>query len=63
MRTRLLMAALIEAYANVGIPLARTFIIGDHAGEGGTMPLSGGYSDHLSWVAAQPDADQPFTLP
>jgi hypothetical protein len=57
------MAALIEAYANVGIPLARTFIIGDHAGEGGTMPLSGGYSDHLSWVAAQPDADQPFTLP
>lgn len=53
----------IEAYANVGIPLARTFIIGDHAGEGGTMALSGGYSDHLSWVASQPDAAQPFTLP
>lgn len=53
----------IEAYANVGIPLDRTFIIGDHAGEGGTMPLSGGYGGHLSWVVAQPDADQPFTLP
>ncbi|MBT9554686.1 MAG: hypothetical protein IV100_01600 [Myxococcales bacterium] len=53
----------IEAYANVGIPLDRTFIIGDHAGEGATMPLSGGYGEHLSWVAAQQNADQPFTLP
>jgi hypothetical protein len=31
----------IEAYANAGIDLAATFIIGEHAGEGGTVAVEG----------------------
>jgi len=52
----------IFAYAGAGIPTDRTHIIGAHAGKGGTKALSGGYTDHLSWVNEQPQAVQPFVV-
>ena len=50
----------IFAYANAGIAPERTHIIGEHGGKGGTRALSGGYTEHLAWVAEQPEAVQPF---
>lgn len=50
----------IEAYQQAGVAPANTFIIGRHAGEQGTQPIHGGYTQHLSTVAAFPDANQPF---
>lgn len=52
----------IFAYEGAGIPLERTHIIGEHGGKSGTKGLSGGYSEHLPWVAEQPNAVQPFAL-
>lgn len=40
----------IYAYAAAGIDPARTWIIGDHGGEGGTQALSGGYVEHLAML-------------
>ncbi len=37
----------IEAYAEVGIPLDRTFIIGENGGEGGTVAVQGGWEQHI----------------
>jgi hypothetical protein len=47
----------ITAYANVAIPLDRTFIIGPNAGNGGTVAIpNGDYTEHIAtFVAAQPD--------
>lgn len=47
----------IEAYAAAGIPKDVTFIIGEHAGEDGTVAIAGDdYTDHLAtFVRAQPD--------
>jgi hypothetical protein len=39
----------IDAYANAGIDLAATFIIGEHAGEGGTVAVEGeGWVEHTA---------------
>ncbi len=46
----------IYAYLAWGLPADRVFIIGTHAGEEGTVPLSGSYTDHIPWVAARPEA-------
>jgi len=45
----------IFAYAGAGIPLATTFIVGEHAGEEGTTPIAG-YPEHLPEAAALPAA-------
>jgi hypothetical protein len=47
----------IEAYQNVGIPKAQTFIVGPFAGDSGTVPIANlDYSSHLStYVTAQPN--------
>jgi hypothetical protein len=44
----------IWAYAEAGIPVERTFIIGPHAGEGGTRALAGAWTDALPWAREQP---------
>jgi phosphatidate phosphatase PAH1 len=51
----------IEAYADAGIPLDVTFIIGEHAGESGTVAIpNDDYAAHIAeWVAVQPDATAP----
>jgi hypothetical protein len=51
----------IEAYADAGIPLDVTFIIGEHAGESGTVAIpNDDYAAHIAeWVSAQPDATVP----
>jgi hypothetical protein len=51
----------IEAYADAGIPLDVTFIIGEHAGESGTVAIpNDDYAAHIAeWVSAQPDATTP----
>lgn len=39
----------IDAYADAGIPLDVTFIIGEHAGEGGTVAIEGeGWVEHTA---------------
>ena len=50
----------VYAYAKAGVPLKHTFVIGPHAGIGGTQGLTGGYDQHLAYIAAQPVATQPF---
>jgi hypothetical protein len=45
----------ITAYAAAGIPLARTFVIGDHAVEGGTVALTD-YAAHLGTLQTMPHA-------
>jgi hypothetical protein len=49
----------IGAYEDVGIAKERTFIIGPNAGDDGTQPLSGSYTDHLTTITAFPYAIQP----
>lgn len=49
----------IWAYAEAGIPKERTFIIGKHAGEEGTVPLTASYTAHLQTVLAFPAATHP----
>lgn len=48
----------IGAYADAGIPKESTFIIGAHAGEEGTAPLTS-YTDHLPFLSKVPQAVQP----
>lgn len=49
----------ITAYANAGIPLDRTFIVGPNAGMGGTVAIENlDYTDHIhAFVEMQPDND------
>jgi len=49
----------IEAYGNVGLPKARTFIIGPHAGKQDTTALKT-YTDFLVEARLFPDATTPF---
>ncbi|HET6583427.1 MAG TPA: hypothetical protein VFG69_08265, partial [Nannocystaceae bacterium] len=44
----------IWAYADVGVPIDRTFIIGPHAGEQGTRSVSDAWTAALPWVREQP---------
>jgi phosphatidate phosphatase PAH1 len=37
----------IYAYATAGVPLDRTWILGPHGGQGGTLALGDGYTEHL----------------
>jgi hypothetical protein len=49
----------IAAYADVGVPKARTFTIGSSAGDSGTQPLPDSYTGHLATISAFGDAVQP----
>jgi len=50
----------IYAYARAAIPLARTWIIGDHAGEGGTVPVSGDWQAVVDRLLGEPPVAQPW---
>ena len=50
----------IYAYRQAGIPLERTFIIGENGGQDGTSDLGEDYQDHLSEISGKPPAEQPF---
>ncbi len=50
----------IFAFAEAGIAPAKTHIIGEFGGKGGTRAITGGYTEHIKWVSDQPDAEQPF---
>ena len=50
----------IYAYEQAGITKDRTFILGDHGGEDDTIALGEAYTDHVSAIADEPAADQPF---
>lgn len=52
----------IAAYAEAGIELASTFILGRHGGEGGTVALGDDYEAHLEHVDLSAIA-QPFARP
>lgn len=48
----------INAYADAGIDVSETYIIGDNAGNNGTQALADGYEDHYyELVRNQPSAD------
>ncbi|KAK2076228.1 hypothetical protein QBZ16_001160 [Prototheca wickerhamii] len=49
----------VKAYAAAGVAKERTFIIGPHAGKGGTVKVPN-WTDHLPEVLALPDADIPI---
>ncbi|WP_257459574.1 lipin/Ned1/Smp2 family protein [Archangium lipolyticum] len=42
----------ISAYEAVGLPKSETYIIGEHAGADGTMPIRNDYREHLLTVVA-----------
>ncbi|RDV39131.1 hypothetical protein DV096_00735 [Bradymonadaceae bacterium TMQ3] len=50
----------IFAYAEAGVPADRTFILGQHGGEEGTVALGEDYVEHLEAVRSDVPADQPF---
>ncbi|HET6343508.1 MAG TPA: HAD family acid phosphatase, partial [Myxococcota bacterium] len=50
----------VFAYKGANISIKHMFTIGKKAGMEGTQPLPPGYTSHLKWVAAQPNAAQPF---
>lgn len=52
----------INAYSDASISTDITFIIGENAGVGGTVPIANqDYSSHIAnYINNQPDADQPF---
>ncbi len=50
----------IYAYLGAGIPADRVWIIGDHAGEQGTHPVTGDWAGRVSEVSALPTVPQPF---
>lgn len=50
----------VFAYADAGISPAKTHIIGEFGGQGGTQAIADGYTGHIKWVSEQPDAKQPF---
>lgn len=53
----------VYAYAKVGIPTERTFIIGPHAGLGDTVAVSGDWSKIVDVAKQAPLAKQPFVRP
>jgi phosphatidate phosphatase PAH1 len=52
----------IYAYAGVGLSADKIFILGPNAGASGTQPLPNGYTDNLAFIAAAPNAGQPFSF-
>lgn len=50
----------LYAYAGAGIPAAATWIIGPHAGEGGTQAVAASWSARALELAAAPPVVQPF---
>jgi phosphatidate phosphatase PAH1 len=52
----------VFAYAKAGIDPSKTYIIGEFGGIKGTNALKGGYTEHLKWVATQPNIEQPFVM-
>jgi phosphatidate phosphatase PAH1 len=50
----------IYAYAQAGIDLAATFIVGDNGGTDGTVAVGDDYVAHLAAVAGEPAVVQPF---
>lgn len=50
----------IYAYLGSGIPADRVWIIGDHAGEQGTHPMTGDWAPRIAEVGALPAVAQPF---
>ena len=52
----------IWAYADVGIPRDRTFIIGPHAGEDGTRAVTDAWTSALPWAREQPVPNGALTL-
>jgi phosphatidate phosphatase PAH1 len=40
----------VGAYEKANVPKDRSFIVGPHAGAGGTQALKDGYGPHLAWV-------------
>ncbi len=50
----------IFAYLGAGIPPDRTWIIGDHAGEQGTHPVTGDWGARVAEVDALPAVTQPW---
>ncbi|TXD37742.1 hypothetical protein FRC98_08630 [Lujinxingia vulgaris] len=50
----------IFAYAEAGIAPERTFILGQHGGEEGTVALGEDYVEHLEAVRGEAPTDQPF---
>jgi phosphatidate phosphatase PAH1 len=50
----------IYAYAQAGIPVDRTYVLGTNGGQGGTVALGESYEEHLAAAMAEPDASQPF---
>jgi phosphatidate phosphatase PAH1 len=51
------------AYAGAGVDPARTFIAGEHGGEGGTQAIGEDYAAHLPAAQAEPAPTQPFAAP
>jgi len=49
----------IYAYERVGIAKGRTWIIGPNAGQGGTIPVSGGWGAVADRLDGEPGVDQP----
>lgn len=53
----------VWAYAQAGIPVAQTFIIGPHAGDGGTVAVRDDWSAVLPVAHDHASAAQPFVWP
>ncbi|RAL23678.1 hypothetical protein DL240_05830 [Lujinxingia litoralis] len=51
----------IYAYAQAGVPLDRTYILGAHGGEEGTVALGEDYLTHLQDIQGEVAVEQPFT--
>ncbi|GAB4820517.1 hypothetical protein N2152v2_007563 [Parachlorella kessleri] len=49
----------VKAYAAAGVPKERTYMIGPHAGKGGTVKIDN-FTDHLLQVLEHPDSDVPI---
>jgi phosphatidate phosphatase PAH1 len=50
----------VYAYDRAGVPLERTFILGENGGAGGTADLGDDYLGHLPDARLEPAASQPF---
>ncbi|MBC8071234.1 MAG: hypothetical protein IAG13_23115, partial [Deltaproteobacteria bacterium] len=50
----------VWAYAQAGLPVDHTFIIGPHGGDGGTVAIAGDWSAALPWARQHADAAVPI---
>lgn len=51
----------LYAYEGGGVPADRIWIIGPHAGEAGSHPVTGSWASRAAEVRAEPPVDQPYT--